>query len=294
MASVLDTVSGKLLDRFLERILGGSALFFVGGFVAYSYSRGGIDLEKTVSDASPSVLVTWLIAGLLALGGSAWVVQALTGAVLRLIEGYWPRFMNPLRGALITSKRKRWKTLRDERAELARRFENLTQDEKRAYAALDSKLAWLPDKKPDLMPTTLGNILRTSELYAAHRYGMAANLFWPRLWLHLPAETRTELETGRSRLDAGVAAIIWSCAFAVWTPWAWWAALVAVAGIHLGYRRAVAASMNFATLVEASFDLNHRSLLTALGWPLDENASVQQLQQVGRTATMFLRRGELS
>ena len=50
----------------------------------------------------------------------------------------------------------------------------------------------------------------------------------PRLWLLLPADTRSELSQARSALDSAVASLIWGLLFIGFTVLAWWALPVAV------------------------------------------------------------------
>ena len=115
-------------------------------------------------------------------------------------------------------------------------------------------------------------------------------MVWPRLWLLLPADTRSELSQARSALDSAVASLIWGLLFVGFTVLAWWALPVAVVVVLAMYlywipdRAAV-----FADLLESAFDI-HRSLLyRSQRWPLPENPRDEHAS--GEQITSYLMRG---
>jgi hypothetical protein len=50
-------------------------------------------------------------------------------------------------------------------------------------------------------PTTLGNILASYEGYPDARYGMDSVFYWPRIWLQLSKDTRTEIDESWALVD---------------------------------------------------------------------------------------------
>jgi hypothetical protein len=134
-----------------------------------------------------------------------------------------------------------------------------------------------------LMPTALGNILRSGELRPERRYGLDPVVAWPRLWLLLPDTTRTEIAGSRGQLDAAGRGVLWVLFTAVWSVFVWWIAPVAVLVAIILYRSAVLPSAQvYADLVEAAFDLHRPALYQALRLqpptrPADEPNAGRQL-----------------
>ena len=157
------------------------------------------------------------------------------------------------------------------------------------FADIDQRLRRIP-ADGDYLPTKTGNILRAGERRPAEKYGLDAIVVWPRLWLLLPADTRSELSQARSALDSAVASLIWGLLFAGFTALAWWAlpAAIAVAlAIYLYWipdRAAV-----FADLLESAFDIDRGLLYRSLRWPLPENPRDEHAS--GEEITSYLMRG---
>jgi hypothetical protein len=60
-----------------------------------------------------------------------------------------------------------------------------------------------PDEVPTATrPTRLGNILASYEDYPDRRYGMDAVFYWPRLWMQLDKDTRSEIDDAWAVADA--------------------------------------------------------------------------------------------
>jgi hypothetical protein len=136
-----------------------------------------------------------------------------------------------------------------------------------------------PRRERDLLPTRLGNIMRSAELYPGDdgRYGIDAVFFWPRLYAVLPEPMRDSLQEARSSLDLMLVTSGLSLLFlliaACLLPFAGMgqgSILIGVVGAGLvallTYRGAVRAAVVFAELVRTSFDLYRGSLLAQLGY----------------------------
>jgi hypothetical protein len=223
---------------------------------------------------------------------SAIVVQRLTTPVLRLVEGYWPPWLD----GLTDRRRRRAARRRAADNQAWQRLQGQT-DQKEPTAKQRADLARLEHRRrhrpvldSELVPTRVGNILRAAETRPCHRYGLDAVVIWPRLWLMLPEPTRQELTSVRGSLDASVAAAIWGIGFVAFTPWAWWAA-------PAGFTVAAAAVLwwvparaeVFADLVEAAYDLHRSALYRQLRWPLP--ATPADEHHTGSALTGYLVRG---
>lgn len=126
-----------------------------------------------------------------------------------------------------------------------------------------------------MLPTMLGNVLRSSEGRAGSRYGLDAIIVWPRFYPILSNKVTAVLDDLRDQLDLaarfcvmfGVATMI-SIVFLAADGWWLTAAAVTLAGSLLSYRAALAAAAAYGQALEAAFDLHRFDLLTALHLPL--------------------------
>jgi hypothetical protein len=289
--------SAKLADRFVAASAP-ALVFWLGGLLAWLYHEGDTTRIEAATDwlnkQSGPVQVAALVAVLAAVAGSAIVVQRLTFPALRLLEGYWPRSLAPLRRRLVARERKRverddedWQAL----------LPSVLPDRSRAdadtlatFARLDQARNRRPASPNRLMPTRTGNMLRAAEDRAYERYGLDAVAVWPRLWLVLPDVARDELTAARTALNSAVAAALWGLLFCAFAPWTMLAVPVGLCVAVLAVkgwipRRAQA----FGELVDSAFDLYRPALYKALRWPLA--ATPQQERAQGEALASYLWRG---
>ncbi|MCQ4041441.1 hypothetical protein ACFOSC_13055 [Streptantibioticus rubrisoli] len=296
-------LGGKTADRWASLLTSPAMVFWLGGAFAWAWShshttRPGADWQALGHGWSrgfggmPTVVqaVSVLLALLLVVG-SARLVDALTFAVLRLLEGYWPGWAWPVRAALtsvrgraIERRAVRWRQLAGRRAEL-------TDAEYAEFAALNAARAAVPPAPRDRMPTRLGDVLKAAESRPRHRYGLDAVVCWPHLWLTMPEQTRAEVCAARARLDEGARLWLWSLLFCLWTVFTWWALGIALLGMAVGYRLALSAATQYGTLVQACFDLYRGSLYEQLGWDLPADSGLEW--ETGQRLTAHLERGPL-
>jgi hypothetical protein len=294
LGSFWDSVAGKLADRWFA--LSSQALvFWAGGLLAWAIAHGGVrSLEgpgRRLAGYSGPGQVAVLVGALLLVAASAIVVRRLTGPVLRVLEGYWPRPLHPLRDLLIGWFARRADTARREIQKLADPVHDgtATRPERERYARLDQRLRRMPTKDR-LLPTAIGNTLRASESRPVDKYGLDAVSLWPHLWLLMPDAARQELAAARAALDASVAAVVWGLLFLVFIPWSPWAPVAGLGVAALALLVWVPArAATFAALVEAAFDLYRQDLYTQLRWPLPTSPHDERRQ--GRQVTSYLLRG---
>jgi hypothetical protein len=285
----------KLADRWASTSVP-AIVFWLGGLLCWISGHGGTsDLRKLADWAgrqSAPVQLVILLAALLGVAASGVIVQRISTVGLRLIEGYWPPFAGKL-----TSWRTRAIAAKAE--SLEKRFQDLagpvlesksaTAAQRAEFARIDQRLRRLP-ADDDYLPTKTGNTLRAGERRPAEKYGLDAIVVWPRLWLLLPADTRSELSQARSALDSAVASFIWALLFAGFTALTWWAlpAAIAVAlAIYLYWIPGRAAV--FADLLESAFDIHRGLLFRSLRWPLPANPRDERAS--GEQITTYLMRG---
>jgi hypothetical protein len=155
---------------------------------------------------------------------------------------------------------------------------------------------WLSEDEQDLLPTALGNTLRTGEVEAGARYGLETLDALPRLVPLLRPTSLGELRDRRNQLDAAVRL----CA-AAWLATATGVGLLIWHGKWLllpfltyllcwvCYRAAVAAARGFSISLAAAFDLHHLRLFDALQLkrPADLAEEVERNELVGRLFSGF-------
>jgi hypothetical protein len=136
-------------------------------------------------------------------------------------------------------------------------------------------------------PFWLGDRLAAPELRAAHRYSLDLATAWPRLWLILPPEVRTELDTARTRLSSSARLVAWSIGY-VLVGLLWWPSLIAgVVTAVVAWRQSRTAAAVLADLVDATVDLHARKLAESLGLPVAATLT----PQTGAAISKLLRHG---
>ena len=294
MSGIEDVWSGirdKLAERGIGIVLTPAFVFWSGGLLAWAYSHGGMNGFTALADwlvKRPVILQFLLIAAaILVISSSSVLIRPLIRPIIRILEGYWPGWLSPLRNALIARRDSRIQQYEQLWQDLAGALERSPENSRR-YVALDARLRRVPSLE-QRMPTSLGDILRAAEAWPWHKYGLDAVKCWPHMWLVLPESARSEITDARSRMDAGACVFLWGTVFVIWTPWAWWAAPTAIFVAASAYLWCVNAAKNFGDVVEASFDVYRRDLYLALQWPLPANPEDEK--ERGRTLTTYLWRG---
>ena len=126
------------------------------------------------------------------MAGSGIVVGELATPVLRLLEGYWPRWADPLRLRL---SRRLAERAAAEAPAWQKAYERVqppadpTAEDLAVYARLERRRRRRPSSPGYFLPTPIGNILRAAERRPFDKYGLDAIVVWPRLWPALPETT---------------------------------------------------------------------------------------------------------
>lgn len=295
----LETVEDKLADRWVAAVFSPAFGFWAGGLLAWLSAHGGTAgwraLETRVGALSGALQAALVVAALLTIIASGALVQRSTLPVLRLLEGYWPKWLPGLvavRAQLASRQRQRHEYLSEKYQALAGPVMGgqATSGQVERFVELDALLARLPTDPNRILPTRLGNVLRAAENRPYDKYRLEAVRCWVPLWLVLPETTRAELADSRDRLDGAVEAWIWGAAFVVWAPWAWWAPVVALAvAVAAYYWWILDAARNYADLVEAAFDLHRGELYRALRLGLPQSPAQDLV--VGAFVSAYLLRG---
>jgi hypothetical protein len=289
-----EAVGTKLADRWAA-ISGPALVFWLGGLLAWAHSRGGLQALKPPTDwlgnQPISTQVAIMLAVLLGVVASGAIVQRLTVPMLRLVEGYWPTLLNPVRQSLVRRVERRADTFEARFQQLAGAVSSngATPRQRADFVVVDQELRRLPGNR-QFQPTRIGNIIRASESRPVDKYGLDAVALWPHLWLLLPENTQKELATARLSLDSAVAACIWGTLFVCFAPWTLLAIPAGVGFVVIIYFGWLPSRAKvYADLVEAAFDLYRGALYAQLRWPLPTDSQDERVQ--GRKMTAYLLRG---
>jgi hypothetical protein len=285
-----DQMASGVAQKWIEWLFSPALVFWAGGVLAYITAHGGGPLVALLQRLDTPLHVALTVSGLgVGIAASVAAVESVQHGALRLLEGYWPRWLHRLRHYLVKRLSERNARRHREWSQLAARYSGLTAEELETYAHLDATLASYPTQER-LLPTRLGNRLRAAEDYAWRHYGLATGVIWPRLWGVMPEGAQKEIIDARQRLDAAVRFMVWSFLFLAWTVWAWyWVIPLALLGMVWGYWQALEAAGVYGELLRAAFDLHRGSLYKALRWPLPHNPAEEH--QRGRQLTYYLWRG---
>jgi hypothetical protein len=290
-----ESVSGKLADRLTAELFAPATLFWAAGFGAWIVGGGWDDsggrLARWFGGLSGVEQVLVAAGALGALVASAAVGEYLARTVLRLLEGYWPPGFHRLRDAATAARSRRIMRAEQDLAKLesARRERGLTAGETLEFARLDARLRRVPASPGLRMPSRFGDVLRSGETWPREKYGLDAVVCWPRLWLVLPEQARTDLANARGELDHSVAIAMWGALIVGWTPLTLWALPAAAVVASFAYLRSIRAAEVFADLVEAAFDVFRDSLYTHVGRPVPAR---EDERREGESLTAYLWRGE--
>lgn len=289
-AKFLESFGNKLAEQWVATLLTPAFVFWAGGAVAGLQRFGWKPASSWFSALAEPLQIALLVGFFCLIVASAFVIQRFDLPVLRFLEGYWHPWLRPLRRWLIAKEAKRsqlisvrWQTLKRLNSS------QLTAEQGDELIQLDWQQLHLPLPN-QLMPTSLGNILRAAEQRPLEKYGLDAIVCWSRLWLILPDAVKKDLQEARADLNTAVRFLLWSLLFIIWTIWAWWAAPVGIiSAIFAYYYWALDAARNYGELIEATFDLHRHLLYQSLRWGLP--ADPVEERRVGRQLTEYLWRG---
>ena len=292
----IEGVGGKLADRWVAALFTPAFVFWFGGGLAALQRLGWDKTFQRVADLeNPQPLLVAALA-LLVVAASGFVAQQFEFTVVRLLEGYWPDWCRPLYRWGVRQQKQRFKRLDRQYQDFNRKgLAMLTPEERQEYIQVDLQLAQFPDNGR-LLPTRLGNILRSAEDRCAQKYGLDAIICWPRLWLVLPDGAKAELTQARNALDLNARLWLWSLLFVVWflvlkVSWLWLLGLLVlwVGCLWLAQRWILQAAQVYGELLESAFDLYRFQLYEALRWPLPTHPAKEQ--ELGRRLTIYLMQG---
>lgn len=217
----------------------------------------------------------------------ALLLQPFQLSLVRLLEGYWGASRPAkLVAHLVIGPRRRWFTIQVQRsrkvlqepAEAEGQRINLHHDELRSFKKYrrlkdraDAIRLRYPRTGDRILPTALGNALRSFEDTAGQRYGLETVSAWRRLHPLMSDALAKSYATNRLQLDSSASLCV---AFTVMTLVSvpplvgdgWWQALPAATALlaWITYRGAIASALLMGRNVTTAFDLHRHDLIMAL------------------------------
>lgn len=282
--------TGTIFTSLLEGPKQYCMIFWLGGIAALIWEYGVDACIKYANQLKGGGITFWLLGLILVIIASGNFLQEFRLFILRLLEGYyWPY---PLRRAVVLIRNfwyKRGKKKYNKyAAEAEKGPDSLTQRQREKFVGLDTLFRNLPELNARL-PTKVGNILRRAELHPLLHYGLDAFVCFPRLWLLLPEDVRKQVEKSREQLEQAACSWMWGALFVLWGLLAWEAIPVSLLLMIMAYRTMLEAAVQYAQLIESSFDVYRHLLYEALRLPLPSNLEDEKKQ--GEKITKFLWRG---
>lgn len=221
----------------------------------------------------------------------ALVAQPLQLPLVRLLEGYWGA---SIIGRVLAAPGKGFHRARRNR--LNRRQQRPADEATGRMAQREAAARKLRRYPPAaaVLPTALGNALRSAELRAGDRYGLDTVVAWPRLYPLLSGKLAGVVDDLRDQLDiaarlCAVFVLATGVGVGLLAPQGWWLTVPASTAVlaWLCYRSAIISAVSYGEALEAAFDLHRFDLLTALHLPLP--ADLANEINANEQLTRFLR-----
>jgi hypothetical protein len=258
VAGLADTAAGLFQPRFLRNALLPVFLFPLAAATPVLLQEGRLgEWARAWNGQSGALKALELALYLAATWFAATILESQLRNLTQLFEGYWFQHLGRVSRAAIAWHRQRRDALDDADDQLERH---------RAYALAPETA---------LLPTRLGNILRSAEHYSIDRYNADLFLLWPRLYRAFPDAFARNLEEARARMEFLLVVSAWSGAFGICTlislisinaP-AWLTAACFVTGMGLAYvtyTTALPAAEEYGDRLRAGFDLYRFDVLRQL------------------------------
>lgn len=295
MPPFFEEITRKLADKWLSLLVlpgllldGTAAVAVMLGHRRWADSGRLVDRADRLAAglaARPAAASALLVVGvLLTAAFTGLAATALGQLVERLWTGRWPGWIAPVTRALTRRRRHRWTRMADEHDALVNRLYGSGADDTPRRRELARRRNAVSLTEPAL-PTWMGDRMAAVQTRVFTDYHVDLVAAWPRLWLLLPDDRRTEVREAASAFQAAATLAGWGTLYLA-VGVLWWPS--AVAGVITWLtawsrgRRDIAA---YADLAESVVDLHLGSLgeqlgVTAAG-PADLGAAINSRLRKG-------------
>jgi len=291
-----DKLGENIANEWSLRMFSIAFIFCGAGIMTYGMKNGWDKLSIALNDLGANPVLGGIIIVLLiiAVAAANTLIGWSSSKTLRLIEGYWT---GRIRDWAATKEIDRRRQLKNELNILLRKKEQQQLDvtDERKFASLEYTLQYFfPVDEALILPTSIGNILRSAEEYPLRVYGLEVSITFPHLWLVMPDHSRSHLTSARQNLDMSVQIFLWCLLLLVWAYFQWWISLVAVICAFIVWSRIKEAAFTYAQLFRAMYDLYRFDLYRSLHWKLPKKSDVKDEVKHGKLLTMFIYRHQVN
>lgn len=275
-SSILGQLTGQLERRFLLNSFFPVLVFSLLSGLVVASGQTGVDTVVELWSRQPTVVQVSVLIGYVAIVfvGANLLANGILG-ITKLFEGYaapasW--------FAGFGRNYQRWRASRMEAEQARYRY---------------------PPESPSqqFAPTSLGNVLKSAEVYPTNRYGLDAVRVWPRLYHLLPEAFRTSTNSAREAMEFLLAISFLALLFAVGSafylicvaaPLAQFITCVAggSAVSILAYVGALSPASIFGDHIRTAFDLYRLDLLRAMKLPAP--ATLDEERRMWKHVVRFL------
>lgn len=297
MTKLLETIGGKLAERWMQLLVLPGGLYLVVAVVAVRHGTdvGGLAGEAAAIAANPAARNAGaIVAVLIGLAAGAAVVGTAVQALGSVLEAVWlAEGRRPVARLLARRRRRRWQAA-DERyraALLAAGQAHVRGSSDAADDAGEAERLALARNRIALMPPRrafwLGDRIGAADLRVLSAYHLDLASAWPRLWLVLPEQVQLVLRAAQADFASATRLTAWGVAYFALGAASWPLLLVGAATAVAGWRRGRTAGVVFADLVESAVDVHGRDLAVAMGVECPRLLT----PEVGEQLTVLLRKG---
>ncbi|MEV0810577.1 hypothetical protein [Micromonospora sp. NPDC050200] len=296
MTKLLETIGGKLADRWWQLLVLPGALYLMVAVAALRYGTDISGLTRGVDQlaADPATRSAGTL-GVVLLGLAA--AAALVGLAVRalgsVIERIWlAEATHPVTRLLTRRRLRRWEAAeqRYQSALLAAGRAHVTGSVDATALARDAeRLALARDRIALTAPRRafwLGDRIDAADLRVLSAYHLDLVSAWPRLWLVLPEQARAALQVARSDFSSATQLVAWGVAYLLLGVACWPALLVGAGTAVVGWRRGRATGSVLAELLESAVDVHGRDLAATMGVDCPQRLT----RDVGEQLTSLLRK----
>jgi hypothetical protein len=291
MTAILSSISGQFSKALFLGAFFPSVVFVILGMIfALPLFPAEFGLLKPLEALGVEWKVVFLIFLTLVISG---LLYNLNISIIRLYEGY-PWKDSWIGSYFLPRQRTRFKAAQARHAGLPDVISYLearagadaedvqTVEDMRPRVGQQVNYAF-PDEEALVLPTRLGNTIRSFEVYPARQYGMSSIALWPRLVAKVDkdyaaaideAKTSFDFMINSSVLSAALASVILTTGLsnpsslgstADWLRWAL-EVVVFLAFAYLLYRGSIGRASAWGSMVKGAFDLYRWDLLKQLGY----------------------------
>lgn len=216
MEKFWDAVSSKLADRLAEAFVGPGAVFWIAllSTIYLADHKRVVDFLTPLERSPYPVFVgAAVLVGLLL---TSFALDRTVLPTLKFLEGYWGGRLRRLFARPWIDRRKSFEmALAEMLSSVGGDADRLTSPDRDRFLSLDQRRSNISNNNSSVMPTRLGNIIRSAEETPYQKYGLDTVGTWIHLWFVVPDVVRDQITAARSTIDVGVRSVL--CFVAL--PW---------------------------------------------------------------------------